>query len=47
MLTEILPVVLSDFESIHIEDVFKTANYSAEVQKILPWLENRGYFELE
>ncbi|KAH8359444.1 hypothetical protein KR093_006777, partial [Drosophila rubida] len=44
---EILPIVLEDFESPDIEDPFKTPKYSEEIKILLPWMENRAYFEVE
>ncbi|XP_034114370.1 uncharacterized protein LOC117574595 [Drosophila albomicans] len=44
---EILPIVLADFESTDIEDPFRTKNYSEEIKNLLPWMENRAYFEVE
>ncbi|KAM8703728.1 hypothetical protein ACLKA7_008370 [Drosophila subpalustris] len=44
---EILPLVLADFESPDVDDPFKTSKYSDEIKKLLPWLENRAYFEVE
>ncbi|XP_034486543.1 uncharacterized protein LOC117791023 [Drosophila innubila] len=44
---EILPLVLADFESSDVDDIFKTRKYSEEIKKLLPWLENRAYFEVE
>ncbi|KAH8294595.1 hypothetical protein KR018_000014 [Drosophila ironensis] len=43
--TEILPVVLADFEANDIEELFKNANFGSQLRELLPWLENRGYFE--
>lgn len=44
---EILPLVLAEFESPDVDDLFKTPKYSKEIKKLLPWLENRAYFEIE
>ncbi|KAH8293749.1 hypothetical protein KR054_003834 [Drosophila jambulina] len=44
--TEILPVVLSDLDTNDdIEDLFKNPVFGEQVRELLPWLENRGYFE--
>ncbi|XP_064548506.1 uncharacterized protein LOC135435398 [Drosophila montana] len=47
IVTEILPIVLADYECDDTDELFKYAKYSAEIRKLLPWLENRGYFEVE
>ncbi|KAH8383451.1 hypothetical protein KR009_008704 [Drosophila setifemur] len=43
--TEILPIILSEFESNDLDDLFKNPVFAAQVRELLPWLENRGYFE--
>ncbi|XP_068158141.1 uncharacterized protein [Drosophila tropicalis] len=43
--TEILPIVLSEFHTNDIDELFKGSKFSQEIQELLPWLENRGYFE--
>ncbi|KAH8308450.1 hypothetical protein KR059_012765 [Drosophila kikkawai] len=44
--TEVLPVVLSAFETNDdIEELFRNPVFGEQVRELLPWLENRGYFE--
>ncbi|EDV93449.1 uncharacterized protein LOC6564246 [Drosophila grimshawi] len=45
VITEILPIVLTDFGCEDIDEMFKLSKYSEEIKILLPWLENRGYFE--
>ncbi|XP_001359682.3 uncharacterized protein [Drosophila pseudoobscura] len=51
--TEILPLVLSPFGSgdEHVDDdiveLFRNPVYSEQIRELLPWLEDRGYFEEE
>jgi len=47
VVAEILPLVLADFESPDVDDPFKTPKYSEQIKKLLPWLENRSFFEVE
>ncbi|KAH8247818.1 hypothetical protein KR038_010470 [Drosophila bunnanda] len=44
--TEVLPVVLSDFDtSDDIDELFRNPVFGEQLRELLPWLENRGYFE--
>ncbi|XP_017062093.1 uncharacterized protein LOC108102006 [Drosophila ficusphila] len=44
--TEILPIMLSDFSSIEdTDELFKNPVFGEQIRELLPWLENRGYFE--
>ncbi|KAH8363291.1 hypothetical protein KR084_007779 [Drosophila pseudotakahashii] len=43
--TEILPIMLSEFGSNDIDELFKNPVFGAQIRELLPWLENRGYFE--
>ncbi|XP_017083576.2 LOW QUALITY PROTEIN: uncharacterized protein LOC108116298 [Drosophila eugracilis] len=43
--TEILPIMLSDFGSNDIDELFKNPIFGVQIRELLPWLENRGYFE--
>ncbi|XP_017119314.1 uncharacterized protein LOC108140819 [Drosophila elegans] len=43
--TEILPIMLSDFASNDIDELFRNPVFGEQIRELLPWLENRGYFE--
>ncbi|EDW97674.1 uncharacterized protein LOC6537406 [Drosophila yakuba] len=43
--TEILPIVLSDFAANDIEELFRNPVFGEQIRELLPWMENRGYFE--
>ncbi|XP_041630270.1 uncharacterized protein [Drosophila kikkawai] len=44
--TEVLPVVLSAFDTNEdIDELFRNPVFGEQVRELLPWLENRGYFE--
>ncbi|XP_034661353.1 uncharacterized protein LOC117896922 [Drosophila subobscura] len=47
--TEILPIVLSHFDSddADIVELVRSPLFSLQIRELLPWLENRGYFEEE
>ncbi|EDV49483.1 uncharacterized protein LOC6553967 [Drosophila erecta] len=43
--TEILPIVLSDFANNDTEELFRNPVLGEQIRELLPWMENRGYFE--
>ncbi|EDV43241.1 uncharacterized protein Dana_GF16622 [Drosophila ananassae] len=43
--TEVLPIVLAELETSDVEDLFRNPVFGHQIREILPWLENRGYFE--
>ncbi|XP_020811754.1 uncharacterized protein LOC110186810 [Drosophila serrata] len=44
--TEVLPVLLSDFDANDdIDELFRNPVFGEQLRELLPWLENRGYFE--
>ncbi|KAH8272550.1 hypothetical protein KR026_003873 [Drosophila bipectinata] len=43
--TEILPIILAELETEDIDDLFRNSVFGQQIREILPWLENRGYFE--
>ncbi|EDW42569.1 uncharacterized protein LOC6606786 [Drosophila sechellia] len=43
--TEILPIVLSDLGDNDIEELFRNPVFGEQIRELLPWMENRGYFE--
>ncbi|KAH8355570.1 hypothetical protein KR200_005877 [Drosophila serrata] len=44
--TEVLPVLLSDFNAKDdIDELFRNPVFGEQLRELLPWLENRGYFE--
>lgn len=45
--TETLPIVLAELECEDAAEICKSSTYSKEIKTLLPWLENRGYFEVE
>ncbi|EDW14084.1 uncharacterized protein Dmoj_GI23535 [Drosophila mojavensis] len=44
--TETLPIVLGELECEENAEICKLPTYSKEIKTLLPWLENRGYFEV-
>ncbi|KAH8232275.1 hypothetical protein KR032_003287 [Drosophila birchii] len=44
--TEVLPVVLSNFNTYDdLDELFRNPVFGEQMRELLPWLENRGYFE--
>ncbi|XP_016950900.1 uncharacterized protein LOC108025138 [Drosophila biarmipes] len=43
--TEVLPILLSDFGNNDVDELFKNPVFGSQIRELLPWLENRGYFE--